>query len=300
MTSTEVPNSRAYFANQQAAMHCVLIKLKPTLTQTKILAKWIDILYIVISRLYCFGVMVLFRPTVYMCICVSLTGTESRMRAMDSDELNASVDDHLATNGSDVNVQFMIDHGQYDQLGNASELDHVDDGFFTIYFSSTRFTAETVIAMVSAGINAAVLTTLVIGGRCWTHGHHSKTVYRCLFANLAVADCLSSVSMWLGNNVAYLFSAQLASMNICLSIICLSAAFFMSSAFCLAAMMTVLGFAVVQYISICHPLQNMTVVSTKKVSIGIHYIGSITMPKVPYAQYTPPTTADGFGRQFGN
>jgi len=133
-----------------------------------------------------------------------------------------------------------------------------------------------------SAMNAAVLTTLVIGRQCWTQGHHStallkvkvkvitqghhsKTVYRCLFSNLAVADCLSSVSMWLGNNLAYLFGDQLASMNICLSIISLSAAFFISSAFCLAAMMTVLGFAVVQYFSICHPLQNMTIVSTKKV-----------------------------------
>jgi len=112
-----------------------------------------------------------------------------------------------------------------------------------------------------------LLTTLVIGGRCWTPNHHVKTVYRCLFANLAAADCLASVSMWLGNNLAYLFGEQLAAMNICLSIIVLSAAFFVSSAFCLAAMMTVLGFAVVQYFSICHPLQNITVVNTKKVSI---------------------------------
>ena len=71
--------------------------------------------------------------------------------------------------------------------------------------------------------------------------------------------------MWLGNNMTYLFGEHLSSMNVCLSIICLSAAFFVSSAFCLAAMMTVLGFAVVQYFSICHPLQNMTVVSTSKV-----------------------------------
>jgi len=74
--------------------------------------------------------------------------------------------------------------------------------------------------------------------------------------------------MWLGNNLAYLFSEQLTSMNVCLSIIYLSAAFFMSSAFCLAAMMTVLGFAVVQYFGICHPLQNMAVVNTNKVSSG--------------------------------
>jgi len=188
---------------------------------------------------------------------------------MESDELQASVDRHLTTDGSDVSVQLLTDRGQVDQSSNSSDLGDVD-AFFSIYFSSTRFTAETVIATISACINAVVLTTLVIGSRCWTHGHHSKTIYRCLFANLAVADCLSSVSMWLGNNLAYLFGEQLSSMNICLSIITLSAAFFMSSAFCLAAMMTVLGFAVIQYYSICHPLQSMAVVSTNKVSLTLN------------------------------
>jgi len=171
-----------------------------------------------------------------------------------------------SSSGSDIS------HGPYEQYeaydliqsGNSSSDDNVFD---SVYYSTARFTSETVIAVISAVANAAVLTTLVIGGHCWTQGHQTKTVYRCLFANLAVADCLSSVSMWLGNNVAYLFSEQLHSMNICLSFICLSVAFFVSSAFCLAAMMTVLGFAVVQYFSICHPLQNMTVVSTRKVSI---------------------------------
>jgi len=94
--------------------------------------------------------------------------------------------------------------GQSNESGGAVMMAEDVDHFFTIYFSPTRFTAETVIAMVSAGINAAVLTTLVIvlttlvivlttlviGGRFWTHGHHSRTVYRCLFSNLALADCL--------------------------------------------------------------------------------------------------------------
>jgi len=192
---------------------------------------------------------------------------------MDSNESQASVSDHVTTNGSDVTVQLLADHGQ---LGGQDDLSSINnssddvisevDVFFSVYFSSSRFTTETVIATLSALINVIALATLVIGSRCCTHGYHSKTVYRCLFANLAVADCLSSVSMWLGNNIAYLFGQHLSTLDVCLSVIYLSAAFFISSAFCLAAMMTVLGFAVVQYFSICHPLQNMTIVNTKKVS----------------------------------
>jgi len=193
---------------------------------------------------------------------------------MDYNELPASTGEDLTPNSSDVDIQLLSDHGgQDDQFYNYNNSGGSDvDGFFSIYYSSARFTAETVIAMTSAGVNAAVLATLVVCSRCWTHGHHSKHVYRCLFANLAIADCLSSVSMWLGNNLVYLFGHQLTSMNICLSIICLSAAFFISSAFCMAAMMTVLGFAVIQYISICHPLQNITFVNTNKVSTAPSYI----------------------------
>ena len=137
------------------------------------------------------------------------------------------MDDHWTTDGADVSVQLLTDHhGQADESVNLSQPAHVDS-FFSIYYSSARFTAETVLAMFSAAVNAAVLTTLVVGRQCWTQGHHSighikvevisqlgqghaqghhsKTVYRCLFANLAVADCLSSVSMWLGNNLTLTF-----------------------------------------------------------------------------------------------
>ena len=79
------------------------------------------------------------------------------------------------------------------------------------------------------------------------------------------------------------------------SLFCLSAAFFVSSAFCLAAMMTVLGFAVVQYFSICHPLQNMTVVSTSKVGplrrrfVHLHCSGAFTLePGVGHNPHPPP------------
>jgi len=110
------------------------------------------------------------------------------------------------SNGSGVSQ--ITDRRQYEQyevydlLQSKNSSDDDVDGFFSVYYSTARFTSETVIATVSALVNAAVLTTLVIGGHCWTQGHQTKTVYRCLFANLAVADCLSSVSMWLGNNVA--------------------------------------------------------------------------------------------------
>ena len=132
--------------------------------------------------------------------------------------------DRLTTEDAGA-VQFLgDDRGQDADRWSASNASVDVDQFFAIYFSPTRFTVETAIAMTSAGINAAVLATLVVGGRFWTHGHHGRTVYRCqlspassvdhhgrtvyrcLFSNLAVADCLSSVSMWLGGDRALVFA----------------------------------------------------------------------------------------------
>jgi len=81
---------------------------------------------------------------------------------MAGDELQASVERQSTTNRSNIDIHLLTDRGQDVQSGNySSDLGDADD-FFSIYYSSTRFTAETVIAMTSAGINAAVLTTLVI------------------------------------------------------------------------------------------------------------------------------------------
>ena len=165
-----------------------------------------------------------------------------RLQAVRASGRDAMGSDRLTTEDAGA-VQFLgDDHGQDADRWSASNASVDVDQFFAIYFSPTRFTVETAIAMTSAGINAAVLATLVVGGRFWTHGHHGRTVYccqlspastvshhgrtvygcqlspassvghhgrtvyRCLFSNLAVADCLSSVSMWLGGDRALVFA----------------------------------------------------------------------------------------------
>jgi len=74
---------------------------------------------------------------------------------------SSAVDHQLTTDGSDVSVQ-LADHGQHVQQSNDSSSADDVNGFLRVYFSPTRFTAETVMAVLSAGINVAVLTTLVI------------------------------------------------------------------------------------------------------------------------------------------
>ena len=78
------------------------------------------------------------------------------MDAASYEEISASTADD-----SNASLHLFADHGQHGQSSNVSNVDNVDR-FFEIYFSSTRFTVETVIAMTSAGVNAAVLATLVI------------------------------------------------------------------------------------------------------------------------------------------
>ena len=69
---------------------------------------------------------------------------------MDGGELKSLVNEHWTTDGPDVSVQLLTDqHGQDDESVNLSQPDaHVDD-FFSIYYSSARFTTETVLAMFS-------------------------------------------------------------------------------------------------------------------------------------------------------
>lgn len=140
-----------------------------------------------------------------------------------------------------------------------------------------RFAAETTVAVVSALLNASVLAKLLAGACahwcCWSTGsvtRPTQMVYRSLFINLMLANSLSSVLSWLCNNIFYLASDQFKNIDICTYLIFLAAAFFLSTMFGLASILTVLGFAVVQYFAICRPLQNMAVVSTTKVKCLSH------------------------------
>jgi hypothetical protein len=142
------------------------------------------------------------------------------------------------------------------------------------YYPGARFAAETSAAAVSALLNAAVLVTLLAGtctrfcgsGSTGGPSRPTQTVYRSLFVNLMLANSLSSVSSWFCNNIFYLASDRLATIDLCTYLVYLAAAFFLSTAFGLASIMTVLGFAVVQYFAICRPLQNMAALSTAKVN----------------------------------
>jgi len=142
-----------------------------------------------------------------------------------------------------------------------------------VYFTRARFTAETTAAAVSALLNAAVLMTLLAGtfkrscgGSTGSSPRPTQTVYGSLFINLMLANTMSSISSWFCNNIFYLASDSLASSDICTCLVYLAAAFFLSTAFGLASIMTILGFAIVQYFAICRPLRNLAVVSTAKVT----------------------------------
>jgi hypothetical protein len=168
-------------------------------------------------------------------------------------------------------------------------------------FARTRFTFETLAAMLSTLLNAAVLLTLLAGtltncrtcscgepGTSSSSSRRTRTVYHNLFINLMLANTMSSVyhnlfinlmlantlssaTSWVCNNIFYLASNSFVDKGICTRLISLTAAFFVSASFGLSSILTVLGFAIVQYFAICRPLQSMAVISTTKVII----IGSV-------------------------
>ena len=130
-----------------------------------------------------------------------------------------------------------------------------------VFFDRVRFAADSGAAAFSTLLNGAVLVTLCLDQCRHNASRPTKTVYRCLFVNLMLANTLSSLTSWLGNNMLFLAPEFLSSGGLCAYLVYVAAAFFISTTFGLASVMTVLGFAIVQYYAICRPLENMTVVN---------------------------------------
>jgi uncharacterized membrane protein len=105
-------------------------------------------------------------------------------------------------------------------------------------------------------------------------------VYNILFANLAIANCLSTGLLWLCNNLLYLFHDYLGRMfkiKPCLFFVHVAAAVFVSMAFGLVTTLTMLGFSTVQYSAICRPLQHRSVLSRRKVVLFLVVIWTASL-----------------------
>lgn len=201
--------------------------------------------------------------------------------------VKANTPDHSASVGNEIRQADeepdWFDNSSYD--GDDVLADGTGGSVWNeVYYTRARFSAETTGAVVSALLNSAVLVTLLAGtfnrscgGSTGSSPRPTQTVYRSLFINLMLANTISSISSWFCNNIFYLASDSLASSDLCTCLVYLAAAFFLSTAFGLASVMTILGFAIVQYFAICRPLQNLAVVSSTKVmtDVGVNRDNSV-------------------------
>ena len=123
--------------------------------------------------------------------------------------------------------------------------------FFDTYYSTSRLSVETVLALTAIFCNALVLFAM-------RDSRVRRSVYNTLFVNLAVANILSCLLSWISNNLLVLFNRQLMAIsrhNICQFFVYLMAAIFVNAAFGLVSTLTMFGFSAVQYCAICRPLQ---------------------------------------------
>ena len=160
--------------------------------------------------------------------------------------------------------------------GSASVVDDKtcqSTAFFDNYYSKFRFGFETFLCVAAVTMN--ILTIIFIKAT-----RQEASPSRILFLNLAVTNMMSSALFWLCNNVLYLFRRQLFPLMAAMSTRCtvsllLMAAAFLSSLFIVISTFTLLGFAVVQFIAICRPLQSLLVITLPKIRIYLLVIWTL-------------------------
>ena len=118
--------------------------------------------------------------------------------------------------------------------------------FFDNYYASERIIAESVLAVLAFGLNAAAFIT----SRQHQHQHYA---YFALFKNLTFANALFCLSLWLSNNILILFSGYLSTQSICTLMSMMVIALIANSVFGLVSTTTLMGFSIVHYVAVCHP-----------------------------------------------
>ena len=164
---------------------------------------------------------------------------------------------------------------------NATEGTCQSKAFFDAYYSKSRFGFETLLCVIALIMN--IVTIVFIKAT-----RQKATPSKILFLNLAVTNMLSSALFWLCNNILYLFGRYLIPLmtvqrSRCTVSLLLMAAAFLSSLFIVTSSLTLLGFAVVQFIAICRPLQSLLVITLTKIRIYLCIIWTIA----GFASYLP-------------
>ena len=145
-----------------------------------------------------------------------------------------------------LNISLITSNGSDDSFtGNKEGTD-----FFNTYNSTVRFVMEVVLAI------AAVSCNLVALGLSRRHRYHHHA-YRALFWNMSIANTLSAISAFLGNNSIKVLSLwPPRPEEICIWLRMFTALNFSAMVFPLVAASALLGFALVHYLLLCQPLHS--------------------------------------------
>jgi len=173
------------------------------------------------------------------------------------------------------------------RIGGGNSIIRDDD----TYLSTSRFAFETAVS-IAASVPNVIIATMIrqisCGGKqCGRRqGARPMSVYNILFANLAIANCLSTVLLWFCNNLIYLFSDQLGrtfKARPCLFFLHVASTVFTSMSFGFVTTLTMLGFSTVQYSAICRPLHHRSVLNRCKIVIFlvVIWLASLLIGLVP-------------------
>ena len=136
--------------------------------------------------------------------------------------------------------------------------------FFPTYYSLARMMIESFAAVIACLANIGALLLLAKGGGTKQNG----AVYRILFYNLGAANAIACVLSWLANNSLYFIQSHLDKMD-CKAFLYFCIFVFISAAFGIESVWTMMGFTAVQYSSICQPMVPCTTDRPKKISVFV-------------------------------
>ena len=142
----------------------------------------------------------------------------------------------------------------------------------------TRFSTETTLAILALLPNS--LVPLAICQR-----KKRLSIYNTFFVNLSIANCFVCVGFWSHTNIRVVFRQEFEELRTypCVRFMVIIAMMYLSWAFAMVSMLTMLGFNIIQYFAICRPLQHVHVLSRGRIyaSLIMTWAISFTLFSIP-------------------
>ena len=176
------------------------------------------------------------------------------------------------SNGLSINGSTYVNGSMEFNPGNDTETAQ----FFSHYYAKDRFIMECSLAIIAFLINTVSFGT----NNLKEHQHYA---YYALFRNLTMANSMFCLTLFLSNNMLLLIHVTKIRANMCHMISSMTFALIGNTLFGLMSTMTLLGFSLVHYLAVCHPLTYPLRINqvSIKTTIGLTWVSLITMAAIP-------------------